>query len=334
MLEMVDIGRPIDVFRVLRTDDHEFVVRQQPRWREQQTLEHRLTIDTVGAHVSQAPFDLTLQRRVRVGVDCTIQRSRPRAAVEVLDQLQDRPTREGQIKTKARNERGIDVFGAASFQSAERDRRINVVEGSDAARGAGDPVAHNYAIRHEGAEDDHVRILHQRSMTLRQAFEAVVDLDPAVRPVLQVAVFAVPGAVALEKGHPVAARRERLDKRAIGGGMAISPGGGQRQPEDRDVEFHAAASLPVVASWSTSITCRARCRYVWADSMRARAAWPRRRARASSSAQRVPATSSPSAAQRISLPGVRNSSLPSQASVIMQAPAPAASKMRVGGEKP
>jgi len=53
-----------------------------------------------------------------------------------------------------------------------------------------------------------------------------------------------------------------------------------------------------------------------------------------SSARTCSATSSPLRATSISTPGSKNSSRPSQASVIRQAAAPAASNTRVAGEKP
>ena len=58
------------------------------------------------------------------------------------------------------------------------------------------------------------------------------------------------------------------------------------------------------------------------------------RARPASRSATCPATASPSSATSTSVPGSRNSSIPSQASVIRQAPAPAASNTRVAGEKP
>jgi hypothetical protein len=55
---------------------------------------------------------------------------------------------------------------------------------------------------------------------------------------------------------------------------------------------------------------------------------------AASSARTCSATSSPLFATSISAPGSKNCSSPSQASVIRQAAAPAASNTRVAGEKP
>src|SRR5918997_1327760 len=68
--------------------------------------------------------------------------------------------------------------------------------------------------------------------------------------------------------------------------------------------------------------------------IRLRAAVPIVRARSGVSARRCSATSAPSRATSTSWSGRRNISTPSQASVIRQAPAPAASNTRVAGEKP
>src|SRR5205085_1999418 len=69
-------------------------------------------------------------------------------------------------------------------------------------------------------------------------------------------------------------------------------------------------------------------------SARARAVSPICRARSGVSRARCSATSGPLAATRISLSGSKNTPIPSQESVMMQAPAPAASKTRVAGLYP
>jgi hypothetical protein len=68
--------------------------------------------------------------------------------------------------------------------------------------------------------------------------------------------------------------------------------------------------------------------------IRARAASPILRAASGPVASRIDITSDPESAHSTSRPGSKNASMPSHASQIKQAAAPAASKTRVGGEKP
>ena len=60
----------------------------------------------------------------------------------------------------------------------------------------------------------------------------VVKGEAAEIRVWQVPVFGVPGAVAFEEQYVVAACGERAQQGAVGGGVAVAPGGGQGQADD------------------------------------------------------------------------------------------------------
>ena len=136
----------------------------------------------------------------------------------------------------------------------------------------------------------------------------------------------------------MAARGEGPQQRAVGGGVAVAPGRGEAEAETTTRAFMRRSSRASARGLprSSASTSRAAVRVgvLGQDAPRA----PPRRSRAARSRRRAPRGArprpAPSRATRTSSPGSRKSSMPSQASVIRQAPAPAASKTRVAGEKP
>ncbi len=129
---------------------------------------------------------------------------------------------------------------------------------------------------------------------------------------------------------------EPADQAPVSSGVAVSPGGSHREPQNHHVErLSSSTRLPAqlclpaplpprrpmgigMLGEDAPVRCIADSRALGRESGRAGA----------------PTTSSPLRATRISPFGSRNSSMPSHASVIRHAPAPAASKTRVAGEKP
>src|SRR5215203_4985784 len=103
----------------------------------------------------------------------------------------------------------MDIFSATVGELHQRHRRINVVEGGDATRVHGDPVAQHGAVRHERAEYDKVGIRDQRAEATRYLLQRAIELDAAEWRAAQVAVLAIPGDIAFEERHRVTARRKR-----------------------------------------------------------------------------------------------------------------------------
>ena len=73
----------------------------------------------------------------------------------------------------------------------------------------------------------------------------------------EVAVRRVPGHVALQEQHLVAAPHQLAHQAAVGGGVAVAPGGGDRQAENDDLQAHAASTGVVRQPCSTASNCAA-----------------------------------------------------------------------------
>src|SRR5438128_10778129 len=72
--------------------------------------------------------------------------------------------------------------------------------------------------------------------------ERLIAVTPGVQPLLQVAILGIPRHVALEEGHVVAAPRQLAHQAAIGRGVAVAPGRGDREAEDDDREARGYAT--------------------------------------------------------------------------------------------
>jgi hypothetical protein len=78
-------------------------------------------------------------------------------------------------------------------------------------------------LRHVGAHDHELRIGDVAAMHARQVVQVVVHADAAVGRPDQVAVLRIPGRVALEEQHLVAARRKGAHQRAVCRGVTVAP---------------------------------------------------------------------------------------------------------------
>ena len=120
----------------------------------------------------------------------------------------------------------------AGGELRERDRRVDVVEGDDAARRCAAPRRRRRRLGDVGADDDRVGG-GDRAAPALEVGEAVVEGEAAEAGVGQVAVRAgVPGHGALEESDGVAAGGEGGEERAVGGGVAVAPGRAEAEAED------------------------------------------------------------------------------------------------------
>src|SRR5215212_1435961 len=239
-----------------------------------------------------------------------------------------------------------EVLEIAARELRQRDRRVDVVERGQSFRGFGDPFAYFHAVRHVRADDDQIGVADVPRVAMLQLREPAVNARLAIRRRGEIAIVRVPRRVALEKENVMPPLRQLAHQPAIRRRVAIAPTRGDGEAEDDDVHGVARSPGRPAARCSTgrlgdrvtapriSATCRARCAYVWCASTRLNAASPITRARWASSDSRISATSAPSFATSTSRPGSRKNSIPSQASVMRQAAAPAASKTRVAGDQP
>src|SRR5215218_1860649 len=124
-----------------------------------------------------------------------------------------------------RDEAGGEIIALPALQPRQSDRRVDVVEGSNAAGVAHRELDNRRAFRHIGADDDGVRAPYL-ALPMSQLVDRAVEVEPAIVRIGKVAVLAVPGRLALQEMDFVPARGERLQQRAIGCRMTVPPGGG------------------------------------------------------------------------------------------------------------
>ena len=131
-------------------------------------------------------------------------------------------------------------------------------------------------VGHVAADEHRVGVADDRGVLAPQLVERGVQPQVHADGVRVVAgVAGVPGHVALEKDHRMAACGEGLRQGAEDGCVAVAPGGGDRQAEDDELHERSPAS-----SSSCSSTVTARWVYVWsARARRGRRRRWRRRAR-------------------------------------------------------
>src|SRR4051812_27313260 len=129
VLDLLDVRRPVDVIRILRTGDAEVEMRQTTGRPDQQLLEGGLPVVAVGAEVGEVPVFPDVEWRVCLGIDRAVQCSCPRRSELALDAIQRGPTRERQIEVIAGDELWRDIFEVAALELCEGDRRVDVVEG-------------------------------------------------------------------------------------------------------------------------------------------------------------------------------------------------------------
>src|SRR5690606_23506791 len=120
----------------------------------------------------------------------------------------------------------------------QRDRRVNIVEGDNAARMPLHIFTHLNAIRNIGTDNDCIGIGDMPSPAGESLDRMIIAQFAKVR-VAQIPIVGIPGKIALQEQNVVSTRRKGGKERAIGGGMTISPGGGEAQ--SKDDQFHAAS---------------------------------------------------------------------------------------------
>ncbi|MCW0416864.1 hypothetical protein NB689_002618 [Xanthomonas sacchari] len=252
------VVRPDDVRRIQRTGDHEAALRPGQRRLQQQPLQRRLAVVAVGAHVAQVVTMRLRLRPVLLRIERAVQRHRARRAVDAFQALQGRAAGEGQIQVIVRNQRRRQVGAVAALQRRQGHRGVDVVERDHAARGLLHPRAHGDAVGHVGTHDHQVRRGDRGGVPILQFLEAGIQHRRARQLRRRILVLGVPRHVALQEQHAVAARLQRGDQSAVGGGMAVAPGRAQAQAEDDDIArgHHAASRCRASSKASTS---RARC---------------------------------------------------------------------------
>ena len=82
-------------------------------------------------------------------------------------------------------------------------------------------------VGEEGADDDGVGVFREGNQGLVLGRPVVVEMDGGVGRLGEVAIAAVPLDVFFDEGDFVATGGERFQERAVGGGVAVAPGGGE-----------------------------------------------------------------------------------------------------------
>src|SRR4051812_35847927 len=91
MLYAADVSRPRDMLGITRARDHELMIGQHAGGGEQQPLERRLPILTIGAEVTERPLLLDRLSPIEPGVGAAVQHSGQRTAPVVLDHAWNGP---------------------------------------------------------------------------------------------------------------------------------------------------------------------------------------------------------------------------------------------------
>src|SRR5690606_24138637 len=105
MLDALDVGRPPNGLVVLRPGDHEPVPRTLLGYLDQQPLQLRLPIRTVGAEITQVPAGPHHQLgAVPLGIDTAVERCCPASPAFALQPLQYRAAAEREIDVEPGNE--------------------------------------------------------------------------------------------------------------------------------------------------------------------------------------------------------------------------------------
>jgi hypothetical protein len=130
---------------------------------------------------------------------------------------------EGEVEVEARDEVRGEVVAVAAGQGRERDGRVDVVERERAAGGGGDPLASGDALGDEGPEDDGVGLADVAGEAALEVGGGAVEGGAGLGRAAQVAVVGVPGAVAFEEEHVVAAGAQGPHEPAVVGGVTVSP---------------------------------------------------------------------------------------------------------------
>src|SRR5689334_12367320 len=96
VLTVPDVVWPSDRSRILRTDDHELLLRQRSGRLIQESLEARLAILAVRSHVRERKMRLDRLRTIAIEIDAAIQRRRTLRAECLLQRAQRRSAGEAQ----------------------------------------------------------------------------------------------------------------------------------------------------------------------------------------------------------------------------------------------
>jgi hypothetical protein len=263
-----DVRRPARRLRILRSRDDEAPLRMAARGLQQEGVHARLAVIAVGAHVAQVPLQVLRLGEIQRGVERAVERPRPRRAELVLEPPQRRAAGEGQVQVVAGDLPRMQVLVVAAGDARQGHRRVDVVEGLDAIGLLLHPVAHAHAVGDVRADDHEIGRPHFVEIALLQFLDAAIEARGAIGRIGEITVRCVPGLVALEEQHFVPAPDQFAHQPAVGGRVAVAPGGRDRQPEDDDLHAASSAAATFWQPCSTSSSCAARCAYVCSESTR------------------------------------------------------------------
>src|SRR4051794_14898245 len=98
------IARPPDRVGVLRTGDDEPPLFPVTRRIDEQPLQHRLAVGTVGSEIAEVPLRGALLAVVVSGIERAVESTRERRAITALDPAQCWTSGEGEIEIEVRDE--------------------------------------------------------------------------------------------------------------------------------------------------------------------------------------------------------------------------------------
>src|ERR1700686_2399582 len=153
--DALDVPRPLNARRILRSSHDELFVRKPAGWNAEQLVNFGLTVRGVRTHVAQVARKPGLQRKVTVlfGIDRTIERNRKTRSQFLLQPFQHRTAGKAEINVQLRKMLFEQVLRTSVVSEASyRDRRIDVIESLYRNAGRQDFLQRGVAIGKIGAD--------------------------------------------------------------------------------------------------------------------------------------------------------------------------------------
>ena len=170
----------------------------------------------------------------------------------------------------------MQVFEVVFFYFGQGYRRVNIVKSNNAVCSCCCPLANSNAFGHIRTYNQQIGLLYNCSILFFQLLKAAVQNGFAKRRMGHVAVIGIPWHIALHKCNGVPVFMQLAHQAAEGSSMAITPGRGNGQAKNYNIQLAAHAGVFERRSSFSKIRSNvaARCVYVCSASTRFKAALP------------------------------------------------------------